>query len=485
MSGMEHKVGIEVGDTSSRIAYFEDEDIQIFQSLYSEQPQRALPPQLAFERQSRLSNATLSYLKSRMLSIRPDFCSLSNEELSSRKGGGKQIVIALPEADYRRMTRTDKLASKQAFSHELCIDSQNLRLVSHPAAAATQWIQQRHQRAALCHGSLLIFDVGRGALRTHLCHITDSEKVEVLYSAETEAAGRLFDRECIRLAYAQKHGDESIDEASQEFEDLLRYFEAAKHSNPSKSAKRLDLYAKAPDLMKDYNLYCFGGGYAMKCHQVAATFAPVGQVIGSEVKRIQDWLAVNDQSFDFLIFIGGFSAFPLVQKALFAALDVREGDERFDLAFSQGFGLDAIAQGACLIANDVLDPVERIPFTIGIVAETLSASAEIEEQFIPVISAGSPLEDLFEVQFVEGFRVQSFQNELFTLTLGLKAQNKIHCQPISLALDPLVLPNFLAECWQIGTYIDATNTLTLVIKAESSSQQTQCQLGTLSDFFDF
>lgn len=481
MSNTKYGIGIEIGDTSFGAAYFDRDKTQVHRRLHSDLSQRNSQLNSTIDRaQSRVYSPTTSLpLDNRLI----DIASILRDQLGERNIFDR-LTITIPELYYKSLSMADKIDLKRTICSELQIDTQHLKILSHPVSAATLWIEQRQQRAIPYSGNLLIFDAGRNALRTHLCRISDSKKVEILHSEESTVSGRLFDLECIKLCSAQNEPDES-EENSEELEKLLKYFESAKTINSDKSAQRLKLYMKTPALMKNYNLYCFGGGYATKCHQVVSAFDSIKQPIQSAVIGIQEWLEENDQSFDFLVFIGGFSNFILVQKTLFSALGIQENDNRFDNVFSQNFRTCAVVRGANLIANDVIDPVERFPFTLGIIGESLNPSSVVEQQFIPLISEGCPIEELSELQYVPDLNVFSFQASLLPSILARQDKGKLSHKLTSLDFGPIVLPDFSAkQSWRVGMYMNEDGILTIIFKSKDGSQQAQCRIGTLSNILD-
>ncbi|MBW4571206.1 MAG: molecular chaperone [Tolypothrix carrinoi HA7290-LM1] len=405
---------------------------------------------------------------------------VKNSSFSQQKGKIASLVISIPESYYRDITSPEKRYLEQLIVNELGIAEKNFQLISDSVAAAAYWIWQKQHQHLKTHGNLLVCHLGSSSLNLSLCAISTTNKVKVIYSDSQEDADFAFDRRCVQLAYTQKHGD-SLTKENPEFMRLLRDFDLKKLNSQPESTSRLMTYLKMPEAMSEYNLYCFGGGYAVKCRHISEAFAPIQNTIQEMSQRLQIWMQSHQQSFDFLFLIGDLSQFILAQNAILQTLDIQENDPRSDPNFNNAHSSFAISHGACLIANSLIDPVERCAYTFGIVGESLNAHAEKEQQLIPIIQSGTNLDDLLNTKFIDRPLLIAFTKHLLTITVWVDAniQGRIFKE---VKLDGRQLPNYSSDNnWRVGMRVSHANILYLVIEDCKAQQSLECELEIFAD----
>lgn len=389
----------------------------------------------------------------------------------------ESLVAAIPEVWYQNVDHPERKRIECLLT-DASTEVGHWYVVSQAIAAAAYWLTKMQQPEY--QGNLLICDMGSCTFDVHLCCISKNSRIKVLYSDHREAAGLVFDSQCTQLAYKQKH-EYLLSKDDPEWIHLLEYFEVEKIKSHARSSHRLLAYLNAPEAMAEYNLYCFGGGYTVKCRQIREAFAPVEQGIQEIMQKLQTWMHEHQQTFDYVMLIGGFCQFPLVRQAIQQALRLHDDDPRWNDCLDESEKLLAIAYGACLIANHQIVPVEKFPYTLGIVGERLTVNLEREQQFIPLILGGTSLEQLSIPRFADTPKLNAFQEYLSSIKIWIDSQQ--HNRVLKeMKLDPTKLANFASDnTWQLGMRISSEKILYLVIRDERLKQQTEYELGKLSE----
>ncbi len=466
-----YKIGVDFGTANSYVSYLENGEA--YEDIKTQQLHEA--SEYLRQNNSTSVSAQVECLRERLLAQ-----AVNRFNISPQKGTIKSLILSIPEVWYREIDSSAKVSLGHSIARELELEDDLVQFIPESVAAAVYWIWTMESEKTGWCGNLLICDLGSSTFNVSLCRISMNNQVNVLYSDCQETAGFAFDRRCVEFAYAHKQGH-PLTEDHPDFFRLMRDFEQEKINTHEKATSRLMTYLKAPEAMADYDLYCFGGGYAVKCRHVWEAFAPIEQEIQDAIQMLNTWMQNNQKKFDYLLLIGGFSRFRLAQQAVLDALDIQDDDPRFDRSLSDNQKLWAISYGACLIANRLVDPVEKCMHTIGIVGESLNAWAEREQRSIPIIRGGTPLDDLNFTLFPETSYLTAFQEHLPTITLWIDSETEGHyCREVS--LDGLLLPNYSPENhWRVGMRLNRSGELYLVIEDEKEKNPVEYKLGLLSE----
>ncbi|MBW4596222.1 MAG: Hsp70 family protein [Brasilonema angustatum HA4187-MV1] len=511
-----HKVGFDFGTANSVVSYLENGKLHTFE-YESQNRQKHIPSLIVYDGdgivigdaarskiiqnsnikgygrfQKQLLFHALEYLnrdrdQRHRASVTADFLRellfskvVKSSSFTQQKGNIESLVISIPESYYRDIASQERVCLDHLIVNELGIEEKNFQFISESIAATAYWIWEKQRQNLETHGNLLICNMGSNSFNLSLCSISTTNKVKVLYSDSQEDAGFAFDRRCVQFAYTQKHGYPLAKE-NPEFIRLLKDFGLKKIGFHQESTSKLITYLKMPEAMAEYNLYCFGGGYAVKCRHISEAFAPIRKGIQEIIQRLHIWMQSHQQSFDFLFIIGGFYQFILTQNAILQALDIQKNDPRFDPSFNNAYSSFAISHGACIIANSLIDPVERCAYTLGIVGESLNANAEREQQLIPIIRSGTNLDDLLNPKFIEKPLLTAFTGHLSTITVWVD----VHLQKCifkEMKLNGIQLPNYSCENhWRVGMRVSHSNILYLVIEECKDKQSLEYELGILAD----
>ncbi len=164
------------------------------------------------------------------------------------------------------------------------------------------------------------------------------------------------------------------------------------------------------------------------------------------------------------------------------ALNIEENDPRFDRSFNNSRRAFTISHDTCLMANSLVDTIEKSSHTLGIVGETINVHAERERRFIPIILRGTNLDDLMVTRFADGHSLVAYQNNISKLPLWIdsKGQQQVIKE---VDIDNRQLPNYSwGNCWRVGMRVSRSHILYLVIEDSQEKQSVEYDLGTISDF---
>jgi molecular chaperone DnaK len=411
------------------------------------------------------------------VSVTQHYLQKLSSRFASEKGSIENLVVTVPELWQRNIKNLGRVKLQNLIKEDLKLPL--MQLVSEPVAAAAYyaWRTQRiaeETGSVPFHGNLLVCDMGGGTFDVCLCSIASQSKVEVLqFEGQGDkglaSAGVAFDRRITQIAYTKKEG-RSIDENSSEFEKLCEAFEKSKIlADSEKIAKKLTNYFNAPEDLGKKELYYFED-YPVTCGDVIEAFAPIKDGVYRVMGKIKEHLDQEKLSFDRLLMVGGFSQFILVQRAIREALGIEETDPRIDRNIKLTEGAFAISYGACLIANKLIDPVERYTHTIGM---------KTPKGDIPLLKGGKSLDELADVQFYPD--VFSAFYEKFDLKVWIKLNSE--GSPID-GVIPISLPNYSTSSkYKVGLSVNRSYISYLTVKEVNSQEMIEYEMGHLFQGF--
>ncbi|MEC4816503.1 MAG: Hsp70 family protein [Scytonema sp. PMC 1069.18] len=424
----------------------------------------------------------------------------SNNEysFSCEKGKIDGLVVSVPEIWQRDICNLGRERLQKLIVEELKLPL--MQLVSEPVAAAAYYAWEINQKAKQERdnpftGNLLVCDMGGGTFDVSLCRIYGDNKVEVLYfdgqgDKGLESAGVAFDRYCVNMAYTKRHG-KSLDEKTPEFTRLLREFETIKISSHKKIRNKLNNYVKLPEDFADETVINFGmfsteSGYSVTCSDMDKAFAPIKQGIQRVIQRVQEYLQRENQQLNRVFLVGGFSQFLLVQKAITDVLGIEDNDSRLDKSFNITNRAYAISYGACLIANQLIDPTEKYIHTLGIVVDTINTrTLDKEKKFVSIIEGGINQIELAQPRFANIQPLVTFQNDgdvtvtlwIDPMTRGKKIEHRL---PKKIKLHGYS-PN---DQWRVGMRVDSSQVAYLVMEEIREKKRLEYPLGNIiADIF--
>lgn len=426
-------------------------------------------------------SVTTDYLRELLISAENSY------SFSNQKGEIETLVVSVPEIWQRDIYNLGRERLQTLIKKELGLEKQLLQLVSEPVAAAAYyaWMTQRsaaQKNSQPFQGNLLVCDMGGGTFDVSLCRIYGNHKVEVLYfdgqgDKGLESAGVAFDRRIVQQAYSKKQG-QSLQESDSELMSLMGDFERVKINTHDRSTKLFINYLNLEDKQDkiDDEVYKFSG-YSVTFGEVEEAFQPIKTGIEAVINRVQSYLKKQDINIDKLFMVGGFCQSILVQMAIMNALEIDKNDPRIDRSFNITNSAYAISYGACLIANRLVNPIEKYVHTLGVILETFDSHSEPIKLEITLIQGGSNLEELAQPKFYSE-PIIAFNHKIsITLWLQLLSKGKKHQHPLP---DMIELPYCSSDAkYRIGMKVDRSQIAYLVLEELKTGKQLEYQLGNV------
>ena len=472
-------IGLDICNLRFPIAYL-SEDFSNFTPIHlSEEVEKSFNCSLSRYQEKTINYYSLSqYIWEILLSIEKKTKSFKLEKIAILN-----LVISIPEN-----WDIDK-KSLYEYLNQICFDKikykfKTLQILNQAIAAATYWLQKAQPKSHELNKNLLIFDMRSSNFSICLCHIDDNKKVKLIHSKILDKSGDSFEKNCVLEAYKKKHAIEVVNPKDPKLARLLDIFGQEVRSNITKKNHRIELFYTNPSALKDYNLYCFGGGYTVKCQQINNAFNLIEENIKPSIENFRLWMQKN-QSFDHLLLLGEYSKFSPIKQIILSALKISPEDSFIYDSSEEITIYEAIAYGSCLIANGNIDPLDRFPYTLGVVLESLDAFSEIKKKFIPIIYRGSVISDLDEIQFTANITISSFDKYIEFITIALEDDKKnLKYKTIHFSPHPLELTNYSSDIqWHLGFTLISTEILYLVIQDNSLNQKNTYKLGKVSELF--
>ncbi|MFB2973243.1 Hsp70 family protein [Aerosakkonema sp. BLCC-F183] len=425
-------------------------------------------------------SVTVDYLRELLISSGNDY------SFSREKGQITNIVVSVPEIWQRDIYNLGRERLQELIKKDLGLEKQLLQLVSEPVAAAAYYAWETQRRAREkggepFSGNLLVCDMGGGTFDVSLCRIYGSNKVEVLYfdgqgDKGLESAGVAFDRRIVQKAYTKKYG-KHLEENTAEFISLLKEFESVKIGSHTQASKRLTNYLNSPEDKAEDEAYKFNG-YTITLGEVNEAFAPIAEGIRHVMTRVKTHIQEKGLEIDRIFMVGGFSQFLLVQNAITNALAIAKNDRRIDKNFNITNSAYAISYGACLIANNLVDPTEKYVHTLGVVLETINIhTGRKERPEITLIQGGANLDSLAQPNFYTEAITPIDSKIAITLWVQITSQGIKHQESLP---DMIELPNYSPQAkYRVGMKVDRSQIAYLVIEEIGSSNPIEYKLGNV------
>lgn len=364
-----------------------------------------------------------------------------------------------------------------------------MQLISEPVAAAAYFAYRyRKAQGEPFSGNLLICDMGGGTFDVTLCRLSEG-RVEVLCNAGNGErglgiAGAHFDHALLE-ARLRKDGQWPVE--PQVMAEFLVALDSQKKYQPNTT--RLLTYMQNDPGERLFPIYVvstvLGSQHTLRFSydEVEEAFVPVRAGIHEVLDRIKREARRRSYAIDKVVLVGGFSKFPLVQRAVgeaFGEADLSANRRLLDLdTFRQDELAFAISYGACLIANGLVEVSEKYEHTVGIVVT--NASGEDEE--VELITAGETLGVLDAPAFCRWpdgtrrrFRItrDTVEAEIF---IKLAGGQERWMKKLSLGDVPHRSVN--GNRWFLGARVDPSKIPYLIIEDEKHRKAEEYPLGQL------
>lgn len=286
-------------------------------------------------------------------------------------------------------------------SHEFC---------SEPVAATAYFVDRyRNKHGQWFDGHVLVCDYGGGTLDLSLSRIEKDQVTVLECSGKGQCdewlgrAGVAFDHAMVQRISA-RDGGAPLEADSVRFHRLNREFEERKIEKTDRIAKLLERYLKESSC--DDKVFLIDGSKVL-ASDLAAVFdelikPPLVQALeemrGCFTAHGIDWQDANRFR---VVMVGGFSGFYLVRRTVMkffeAAYCKGTVDPRFDSCFALDDTALAIAKGAALIANKMVDVAATCPISVGlrIYDESLQ-----EQRDLPILQKGIKISEYRQPRYL-------------------------------------------------------------------------------------
>jgi len=507
------KVGIDFGTTYTKIAYMEGDELKLF--AYPGPTDTYIPTAVAYRGGEIFIGRLARSVKSRqgvqyadrfkmLLPVREkdewakwgwklerspgqvtkDFFQQLMVSLERFLGTRPEsIVVSIPELWQRTANNFGAEALRRLLVEELNLPVDHLR--SEPVCAAAYFVHayRRSQPSPGDNFNLLVCDMGGGTFDVALCRVR-GQRIDVLdFDGMGEqgwgAAGALFDRNAVEAALGQ-YGQQL---SSAEINELLHDFEEQKIVTHEQVSALLNLLLENDNpTVQDTIVYEFGhkGMYKLNFAQVKQCFEPIRKAIVGVLQRVLQRCREREWSIDRVAIVGGFGQFPLVERTILETLGIHPNDSRFDRTLhSQHRQFYAVAYGAALIANGIIEPVEYYPHTVA-VRVSFKSGGLLKEAYLPVLEAGKAPAGMITPHWAEhkGERVLVRVDAQSVGRLPVYLRLRGRGNWIALDLPPEEYPE--PGDYYIGIIIDRSNMGTLVFESADGKKRREYRLGNIN-----
>lgn len=321
-----------------------------------------------------------------------DVCKYSGSTLQA-------VVVTIPE-----VWTSQGLLEKREHLLAVCKSAgmPEVKLHSEPLAAAVYFLYlYRKKNKKPFQGHILVCDCGGGTLDFCLVRVhvdaTGKEQVTALQRTGNGLVGESLGK--AGVAY-----DEAVTEAlfpglrkndAGRFFECLRKFEEQKIGDPQSFSDATNLFREEPDLAADPFTAVEGVGIRAKllCDTFDRLVKPGLLEALAEMKRylISEQVNIEDSTHFRVLPVGGFSTYEPVIRTIKDFFNSRlDGDGRFQSLMSVQDTALAIAKGAALIAEEMVDIIQVCPITMGLVTKV--ASKNFEPRYLPLLVKGQRLD---------------------------------------------------------------------------------------------
>lgn len=388
----------------------------------------------------------------------------------------ESLVVSVPEVWQRTPDNRGAATLHRILQDELGLPLDHLRSEPVCAAAYFAYRYQKDERRAWS-GNLLVCDMGGGTFDVALCRFV-GQQIEVLdFDGNGHQglgrAGVVFDRNAVTKAYEAVHGACPASNSS-DFLKALRAFEEVKLHEHNTVIRRLELQNGMSEL-DDTPFYFFGEGYTLTYDQLQTAFQPIDQGIVVVLDRLLDRARSKGWTIDRVAIVGGFGQFPFVQQTILKHLGIGDHDVRFDATLmTSNVRAFAVAYGAALIANGIVQPVERYPHTIGMFAARTHRGLLVND-VLPLIEAGKvPAGQVRPIFSQEIVTVHSQGFKPLPVYIQLRGSGE------RLAIQTPEVEYPVDGRYHIGLVVDRSNLASLIFKPVEHGEERVYNLGNLS-----
>ncbi|MBF0566829.1 MAG: Hsp70 family protein [Nitrospirae bacterium] len=385
-------------------------------------------------------------------------------------GGFDTIVVSVPEVWQKNPSNVDAQTLEKIIIDDLKLPLK--QLISEPVAAATYYVWKEQKTNPGFSGNILLCDVGGGTFDASLCKV-EPGKIEVLWydgngNRGLGKAGVKFDQEAVRLAWKKKHRTEA-DISSREFQTLCIEFEEMKINRYDKIVTLYNKMCEDKQTAQEYPLIAFGSGYVITPSLFDEAFKPIQDGISNVLQKAKNYLDTGKIKLDRLAIVGGFGRFFLVKKTILEFFKLNEKDPKC-IHLSGMDSHRAIANGAALIASDLMAIKEFYSHSVGLQLCVKTPDTKFVTKNIPIIKAGADISALLSPKFY----ADETGNEYCVTPSGCDIDTNIcvwvNGETLHIHRAHINLPSEVKEKFRVGLRVNRSNLAWLVLESKSGKK---------------
>jgi molecular chaperone DnaK len=354
--------------------------------------------------------------------------------------------------------------------------------VSEPVAAGAYFLHnyEKDQKKKF-NGHVLVFDYGGGTLDISLLE-TKENRIKVLERTGmgkdktfTGNAGVAFDERVISTMCA-----ENKSKLGKNYRGLLNDFEQKKIQTSAQHERFiLDYMRDNSKNRRIIKLTCmadnddFIGSKEVTASNLVNAFKDLDKDIKTALREIAQTFVkhnIDDTNSDKfrVVMVGGFSNFYLSKRSVKEFFHADDDDRRFKTHFKADDIALAIAKGAALIAEDIINIDPTYPLGVELVVKMMNEKGFVTEQTIPVFQKGETVKT-DNVEYIDK-RISQAGNLILSCNNGKKGCNfKIKLDKETEELFPnFDRPN---NRWKIGFSMDDSSFVYVHIKDKYNDER--------------
>lgn len=339
----------------------------------------------------------------------------ANQNIDSVDG----IVMTVPETWFREASNRTARENIEGIYKNLGYDIEaQFQLESEPVAAAGYFCwsyehsREKNPEGKKFDGFITVVDYGGGTLDVTLCKVENGDKIKILercgygeYTQTNGCAGVAFDEAVVERICSNNELD--CQRGDRKFVKLCSSFEREKIAETKHITEMMKLYYSSPDIVEDEVLLTLeydDDELPVYCADLAECFAKINKpVLDESLMQMQKFFSTHgvnsgDQEHFKVLMVGGFSNFYCVEETVRQAFDSRTGlvDNRFDQVFSTNNKSMAIAKGAALIAQKIVQVEHTCTHNIGYIVVRPDDDDRWIDTDITIIQKGMKLSEVKE-----------------------------------------------------------------------------------------
>ncbi|MFC1550933.1 Hsp70 family protein [Candidatus Latescibacterota bacterium] len=493
---MAHSIGIDFGDTYTRVAYLDDEENPQLVALTESSEIPSIPTCIAYEKSnpdtysigwsalrasSRSDMIFYNNLKSALENqyneknineIITDFFNRLFQIVKDKIGDIEKVGLNVPDSWLESSENSKSDILRNIIEEKVGVSV--ACVTSDPIAAAAYYTFKQQNEENTLDETLLICDAGGNNCVLSLCRLED-KNIDIIKSELLHKSGNAFDKKIIEMNYEKKNKRNDENNYNTINEKLQHY----KIMNREAIEKRMVLALEDEHFLKN-DIFDFEEVHAKKADCKKA-FMPIEKQLVNKLQQIKNHLGKNQ--LPDIFFVGGFSEYlPLRQTVREYFLSNNEpcffGKRNKELA------VNGVVLGMTLITAEKTQVEAVVERTIGLISHSMKVENNNftkEKEYIPIIIRGT--QPLFYEHTINCSRPLKSNNKQESIHLYIEDSSG-EITPVVVEGIDLSDKHIQHNMWRIGMKLDRQSNLKLIIKGYRNGRANEHNLGSLYEFIN-